>query len=192
MTAINADIDRLNLPDSHVYTPKGFNAHYRISSDELRVEKSLKKIERRIHELKFIEKVFKTEPISEIIIADCESVEDVDIMSSILKKTGLQAHVVPLIECKLEDKVLKGIMEANINKIMFAGSDSIQRETYVGALIIKLQIQKLIIESKQEGKITFFEGTGSRVNRNGCLFESRMGTILEGIQYERTIQGKQR
>jgi hypothetical protein len=83
-------------------------------------------------------------------------------------------------------------MEFDINKVMFAGSDSIQRETYVGALMVKLKIQRSIVHQQKQDKITFFEGTGSRINRNGNIAWSRMGTILEEVRYERTIQGQQR
>ena len=75
---------------------------------------------------------------------------------------------------------------------MLAGSDTIQRDTYISALLMKLKIQLEILEDQNKREIVFFEGTGSTVNRNGNMFRSRMGTIIEGIQYERTIQGKQR
>jgi hypothetical protein len=99
---------------------------------------------------------------------------------------------VPLIETDFGDRFLRDIVAQDIQKIMLAGSDTIQRDTYISALLMKLKIQLEILEDKDKREIIFFEGTGSTVNRNGNILRSRMGTVIEGIQYERTIQGKQR
>ena len=98
----------------------------------------------------------------------------------------------PLIETDFGDRFLRDIVAQDIQKIMLAGSDTIQRDTYISALLMKLKIQLEILEDKDKREIIFFEGTGSTVNRNGNILRSRMGTVIEGIQYERTIQGKQR
>lgn len=100
--------------------------------------------------------------------------------------------IVPLIETDFGDRFLRDIVAQDIHKIMLAGSDTIQRDTYISALLMKLKIQLEILEDKDKRGIIFFEGTGSTVNRNGNILRSRMGTVIEGIQYERTIQGKQR
>lgn len=176
----------------------GINGHYRISSEDLTTEVGVKKIRERLQEITTIQKIFGKAPVSEIIIADCTTKEHILQVENLLKEAKLsKLHVVPLIEEELSDDVLKEIISHTKTKIMLAGSDSIQRETWVGATLMKCKIQELlhnenkIREKNNEKPIIFFEGTGSTVNRNGCMPRSRMGTILENMPYERTIQGRQ-
>jgi hypothetical protein len=49
--------------------------------------------------------------------------------------------IVPLIETELGDRFLRNIIAQDIDKVMLAGSDSIQRDTYISALIMKLKLQ---------------------------------------------------
>ena len=90
-------------------------------------------------------------PISEIIIADCESVEDIRILRGLCKDSGIQEKIpiVPLIETDFGDRFLRNIIAQDINKVMLAGSDTIQRDTYISTLLMKLKMQLEILEDKQ-------------------------------------------
>ena len=51
----------------------------------------------------------------------------------------------PLIETDFGDRFLRDIVAQDIHKIMLAGSDTIQRDTYISALLMKLKIQLEIL-----------------------------------------------
>lgn len=178
-----------------VGNPYGLNGQYRISSEDLESKEGQQKIHNRLQEIKQIKNIFGYTAISEVIIADCTTVEQIDVLKQILQENHLQTiNVTPLVEEHLDDKTLQNIIQKADSKVMLAGSDSIQRDTYIGALLMKVKIQSLIHQYNQENphsKKTFFEGAGSTINRNGCILPSRMGTILEGMPYERTIQGQE-
>jgi hypothetical protein len=107
MAAISTEIDGLKLSSSGVVNPKGFNGHYRISSSDLRTEAGRAKIRQRVQELILIQDTFGKCPVSEVIIADCESLEDMKTLSGILRDADFHdVHVVPLIESELPDDVL--------------------------------------------------------------------------------------
>ena len=101
------------------------------------------KIAQRLQELKLIKEEFGKLPISEIIIADCESVEDIAILRRLCKDSGIDQEIpiVPLIETDFGDRFLRDIVSQDITKVMLAGSYTIQRDTYITALLMKLKIQ---------------------------------------------------
>lgn len=176
----------------------GLDGQYRISSEDLKTGKGVEKIKERIHELATLKHIFGKSPVSEVIIADCTKLQEMKQLGELLAAGGLeQVTFVPLIEEMLEATVLHEIISNAANKVMLAGSDSIQRETYFGALLLKIEIQRRIHEINQvrrcngQEEITFEEGAGSTPNRNGCLPKSRMGTILENMPYELTKQGQE-
>ncbi len=172
------------------------NGEYRISAEDLDTAEGIDKINARLAEIKQLETIFGIKPVSEVIIADCTKPEHIKELQKLLNESGLsEISITPLIEDKLDDEPLRRIITSAGNKVMLAGSDSIQRDTYCGALLMKMKIQKIIHEinkeRSEEDQITFFEGTGSHIIRNGLIIPSRMGTILEGSRYQRTIQGQQ-
>jgi hypothetical protein len=189
------DLDDLKtLMDEHNIKPSALKGQYRISADDLQNEDGIGKIKKRIDELSQIKSTFGVDAVSEIIIADCTKPEEIDDVKSLIKSSGLNLNVTPLIEDELDDKTLKDIIDKADKKVMLAGSDSIQRDTYIGALRMKLKIQKLLHQHNKKNpnnQKTFFEGAGSTINRNGCILPSRMGTILENMPYTRTIQGQE-
>lgn len=101
-------------------------------------------------------------------------------MRNLCLQSGIKQKIsiVPLIQTDFGDRFLRNIISEDIEKVMLAGSDTIQRDTYISALLMKLKLQLYIIEDKNKRDIIFFEGTGSTINRNGNMFRSRMGTIL--------------
>jgi hypothetical protein len=192
---IQSDLKGLKkLMDERKVKPVALTGHYRISADDLIRDDDKEKIKNRLKELANIKLTFGVDAVSEIIIADCTDSKQIDVVRGLIKSSGLKLNVTPLIEDDLDDKTLKDIIKNADKKVMLAGSDSIQRDTYIGALRMKLKIQKLLHQHNKEhpyDQKTFFEGAGSTINRNGCILPSRMGTILEGMPYERTIQGQE-
>ena len=192
---IQSDLNGLkSLMDKHEVKPAALTGHYRISADDLIRDDDKEKVQNRLKELANIKSIFGIDAVSEIIIADCTDSKQIDVVRGLIKSSGLKLNVTPLIEDDLDDKTLQDIIKNADKKVMLAGSDSIQRDTYIGALRMKLKIQNLLHQHNKthpNHQKTFFEGAGSTINRNGCILPSRMGTILEGMPYERTIQGQE-
>ena len=180
---INPDIKRL-------FPIHGFLGQYRISSEDLEQENGRQKIEQRLKEITFIKSLFARAPMHNLIIADCQNSKNITDAKEILKTHNLEElRVIPLVEEALQNKTLQEIISETNNMVMFAGSDSIQRETYSGAMLIKMQIQETI--SKLQKNIGLFDGAGSTVNRSGTMLPSRIGTVLKDLPvYQRTIQGQ--
>jgi hypothetical protein len=177
----------------------GIESHYRISSSDLETEKGRKKIKERLNEIDYIRKMFNRSSISEVIIADCTSIDHIEKTKKLVAEHNLNQAltVVPLIEDAMDDDILRKIIQNTEKTIMIAGSDLTQRYTWVGTMMSKAKMQLLIAdENKRREKnnlplVSLRDGTGSDVNRNGGMYSSRMGAILEGIDYDRTVQGQQ-
>jgi len=187
-------VDLKELMEQNNIAPAALKGQYRISADDLQNDDGKKKIKNRLKELANIKSTFGVDAVSEIIIADCTKPEEINCVKSLIESSGLNLDVTPLIEDNLDDETLKDIIKNADKKVMLAGSDSIQRDTYIGALRMKLKIQKLLQQHNKENPYDqkiFFEGAGSTINRNGSIFASRMGTILENMPYARTIQGQE-
>jgi hypothetical protein len=183
----------------HLFPINGFNGEYRISSSDLKTSKGIEKIKTRLQEVKYIKSSFGKAPVNNLIIADCTSADEIVQVKKILQEAELDKDltVVPLIEEELSDEILEDVLSKIDTKVMLAGSDSIQRETYVGAMLMKIKIQQHIDQRNTERAkdektpIGLFDGTGSSINRSGCILPSRMGAVLKDMPYERTIQGQQ-
>lgn len=190
----------------NVFGPHG---QYRISGTDLQSTESRKKIEDRLLEAKQLTGIFGVSPISEVIIADFSGINDKTALQKIIDKVKIKISITPLIEKFLDKKVttlsqleettkkqmseLKEVIKLS-DKIMVAGSDSVQRDTFVGALLLKLNIQLLVMDEnkkrKDYNKVTFYDGVGSTANRSGCRTNT---TVCDEISpyYERTVQGQQ-
>jgi hypothetical protein len=189
--------------------PSGPCFHYRISSEDLSNEDGKVKIINRLNELKMLQEATGQKIVSEIIIADCQELDQIVTLQKLIKDREIaNLKIVPLIEEWLQPEVISQMLSCpDVNKIMLAGSDSIQRITYIGAMLMKINIQQIIIaENKKrlaeatpvchKELVEFFEGAGSTINRNGGVYggmlESKLNTInLANIPYQRTIQGKE-
>ena len=64
LNGVSSSIKALNLQSSGIVNPLGFNAHYRISSQDLYSPKDQLKIVHRLQELRMIEEEFGRMPIS--------------------------------------------------------------------------------------------------------------------------------
>jgi hypothetical protein len=196
---INTIKQSKNHQEFNLFPIDGIDNHYRISSSDLETENGLKKIKERLDELNYIKKMFNKSSISELIIADCTSIDHIEKTKKLVADHGLNQEltVVPLIEDAMEDDLLSEIIKNTDKTIMIAGSDLTQRYTWVGTMMSKAKMQLLISdENKRREKegiplISLRDGTGSDINRNGGMYRSRMGAILEGIDYDRTVQGQQ-
>lgn len=172
----------------------GFEADYRIGSEDLKTEKGKKKIKTRLEELKFLKEKLGYNPVKDVIIANCTKKLELETLSELMKKANIeQLNITPLFEEKVDiEEVTKILQHESVKTAMYAGSDSIQRETFSGATIMKVDLMNAILEHNKlnpERQITFFEGTGSTNNRNGKSFYAKMGTTFDGLEYKRTIQG---
>jgi hypothetical protein len=201
------DQAKLNQNPIKLVPPTVHHFHYRINSADLLTTEGIKKIKNRLAELKILQECTGQQIVSEKIIADCNDKNQILIADNLLKDCGVKnIKTVPLIEDFLDSDKIKEMLnpstDLSINKIMLAGSDSIQRITYLGAMLMKINIQQIIIDENKKRKkdnkesVAFFEGAGSTINRNGGVYggmlESRLNTIhLQNIAYQRTIQGKE-
>jgi hypothetical protein len=173
----------------------GLPLQIRISSDDLKSQEGLDKIKSRLTEIRQIQEFFGKNFMPQMIIADCTVADEVMILRSILQANNLSnIKITALIEDFMPDGTIENIIHS-ADKIMLAGSDSIQRITYVGTLLMKMKIQELLHEYNKDkdakDKKSFFEGAGSTKDRNGANLHSRIGTIVIDVPYERTIQGRQ-
>ncbi len=182
--------------------PSGPCFHYRISGEDLANEDGKAKIINRLNELKMLQEAMGKKIVSEIIIADCQDLDQVITLQKLIKDREIaNLKIVPLIEEWLQPEAISQMLSCpDVNKIMLAGSDSIQRITYIGAMLMKINIQQIIIAEStavcHKELVEFFEGAGSTINRNGGVYggmlESRLNTVnLANIPYQRTIQGKE-
>lgn len=196
---INAIKQLKDHKDFDLFPIDGIDSHYRISSSDLETEKGLKKIKERLDEVSYIKKVFNKSSVSEVIIADCTSVDHINKTKKLVSDHNLNQEltVVPLIEDAMEDDLLGKIIQNTDKTIMIAGSDLTQRYTWVGTMMSKAKMQLLIADENKRRKdknlplISLRDGTGSDINRNGGMYSSRMGAILDDIDYDRTVQGQQ-
>lgn len=194
---------------TNLIPPSGPCFHYRISSEDLANEDGKAKIINRLNELKMLQEATSQNIVSEIIIADCQELDQITTLQKLIKDLKIaNLKIVPLIEEWLQPEAISQMLSCqDVNKIMLAGSDSIQRITYIGAMLMKINIQQIIIAENKtrlaeattgchKELVEFFEGAGSTINRNGGVYgrmlESRLNTInLANIPYQRTIQGKE-
>jgi hypothetical protein len=173
----------------------GLPLQIRISSDDLKSQEGVSKIKSRVTEIGQIQKFFGTNFMPEMIIADCTVVDEVIILRSILQENNLSnIKITALIEDFIPDDTIKNIIDS-ADKIMLAGSDSIQRITYVGTLLMKMNIQELLHEYNKDkdakDKKILFIGAGNTPNRNGCILRSRIGTFVLDLSFDITMQGAQ-
>ena len=134
------DVQSIEATDAAKF---GLKAHHRISADDLESGEGIEKIYTRLTELRSLQEIFGIMPVSQIIIADCNKPEHIQAMHALLNKVipNSTINITPLVEENLNDDILSAIIAKADKTVMLAGSDSIQRDTYVGASIMKMKIQ---------------------------------------------------
>ena len=162
---------------------------YRIAGEDLLSEAGRKDISDKLAELARLNKENGFNMAPEIIIANCNSPEQVDILKNLMQKAGFKAKIIPLVEDFIEEEAFNKICQndRDIDTIMIAGSDLNARKTYTGNLWLTLKLQLQMLNYPHLN--TIFIGRGTTINRSLAVKGSSRANSLEGFNFSTTVQG---